>query len=461
MNHAAPSTRLPFAVRQAYGIGAFGLAVANTAILFFLFKYLTDVVLISPWVVGAMMLTGKLWDAFSDPLIGRLSDETAAAGISRRYWLLFGAPVFGAMFAMLWWGPALSGNATVGYHLALLLVYFTAYTAVLVPYGALTMSLTRDYDDRTRLNTSRMAWSMLGGIAVGVLLPGVVAWSAEVTTSGEQVPAWLAANHGWRAAALLVCTFVALPLIITGALTKERFAVPHAAKRTSTMTLLRNRRFRRVAVLFATSWTTIAVVSALVPFYVQHRIQQQDSIPLVFAAIQLSALVFVPLAGRLSEALDKHIALAILLATWALAMLPMLWMGPGDINGVLICCVLTGPGVAAAHVIPWSMLPDAVSLSDGKESEGHAGFYYGAMTLCEKLTSALALLVMGVVLEFAGYVPGEASQAEPAVTTVAWLIGPLPAVLLLSVALVAWRKPPATRTEFLTSAYATRARVGP
>jgi len=461
MNHAAAATRLPFGVRQAYGIGAFGLAVANTAILFFLFKYLTDVALISPGIVGAMMLTGKLWDAFSDPLIGRLSDETAAAGSSRRNWLLAGAPVFGAMFALLWWGPAFSGYANVGYHLALLLVYFTAYTAVLVPYGALTMSLTRDYDDRTRLNTSRMAWSMLGGIAVGVFLPGVVAWSAQVTASGELVPEWLAANQGWRAAALLVCAFVTVPLLITGALTRERVDIPPRVKRASTRTLFGNMRFRRVALLFATSWTTIAVVSALVPFYIQHRIQREDSTPLVFAAIQLSALVFVPLAGWLSQVLDKHIALAILLATWALAMLPMLWMGPGDINGVLICCVLTGPGVAAAHVIPWSMLPDVLSLSNGQESEGQAGFYYGAMTLCEKLTSAMALLLMGVVLEFAGYVPGAASQTDSAVSTVAWLIGPFPAVILVCVALIAWRKPPATRHEFQTSVYASGTQVIP
>ncbi|MBU6160642.1 MAG: MFS transporter [Myxococcales bacterium] len=461
MNHAATATRLPFAVRQAYGVGAFGLAVANTAILFFLFKYLTDVALISPGLVGAMMLTGKLWDAFSDPLIGRLSDQTAAAGSSRRNWLLMGAPVFGAMFAMLWWGPALSGYANVGYHLALLLIYFTAYTAVLVPYGALTMSLTRDYDDRTRLNTARMAWSMLGGIAVGVLLPGIVAWSAQVTASGAHVPAWLAANQGWRAAALLVCTFVAVPLLITGALTRERVTLPPVAAQGSIGLLWNNRRFRRVAVLFATSWTTIAVVSALVPFYVQHRIQSEESIPLVFAAIQLSALVFVPLAGWLSEVLDKHIALAILLATWAVAMIPMLLMGPGDMTGVLVCCILTGPGVAAAHVIPWSMLPDALSLSNGNDSEGQAGFYYGAMTLCEKLTSALALLVLGVVLEYAGYIPGAATQSESAVTTVAWLIGPFPTVILGCVAVMAWRKPPATRQEFHTAEHAAGPQIIP
>jgi GPH family glycoside/pentoside/hexuronide:cation symporter len=454
----APTTRLPFAARQSYGVGAFGLAVANTAILFFLFKYLTDVALISPGLVGGMMLLGKLWDAFSDPLIGQLSDQTSAAGSSRRNWLLAGAPVFGILFALLWWGPDLHGYANVGYHLAMLLVYFTAYTAVLVPYGALTMSLTRDYDDRTRLNTSRMAWSMLGGIAVGVLLPGVVAWSAQLAASGEHLPQWLAANQGWRAAALMVCAFVAVPLLITGLTTKERVALPSVASRSSMVQVLKNKRFRRVAVLFASSWTTIAVVSALVPFYVEHRIQSVESIPLVFAAIQLSALVFVPLAGWLSEVLDKHLALAGLLATWALAMIPMLWMGPGDMTGVLVCCVLTGPGVAAAHVIPWSMLPDALSLGNKDESESQAGFYYGAMTLCEKLTSALALLLLGVVLEFSGYIPGAVSQPESAVSTVAWLIGPFPALFLLFVAVAAWRKPPATRAEFHASTAASQSR---
>jgi Na+/melibiose symporter-like transporter len=73
----------------------------------------------------------------------------------------------------------------------------------------------------------------------------------------------------------------------------------------------------------------------------------------------------------------------------------------------------------------------------------------------------MALLVMGVVLEFAGYVPGAASQTDSAVSTVAWLIGPFPAVILVCVALIAWRKPPATRHEFQTSVYASGTQVIP
>lgn len=47
----------------------------------------------------------------------------------------------------------------------------TAYTIVVVPYGAMTPVPKEDYDERTRLNGARMGRSMVGGIVAGVGVP--------------------------------------------------------------------------------------------------------------------------------------------------------------------------------------------------------------------------------------------------------------------------------------------------
>jgi Na+/melibiose symporter-like transporter len=63
----------------------------------------------------------------------------------------------------------------------------------------------------------------------------------------------------------------------------------------------------------------------------------------------------------------------------------------------------------------------------------------------------VALWVMGVVLQLAGYVEsvaGEAvAQPDSARVAILVLIGPVPGVILLFAAFAAWRWPPMTRAQ--------------
>ncbi len=81
--NTAPN-RLPFSLRHGYGVAAASLALANTAVMFFLLKFLVDVAGLSPAAAGTVLLVGKAWDAISDPLVGKLSDGTRTAMGMRR-----------------------------------------------------------------------------------------------------------------------------------------------------------------------------------------------------------------------------------------------------------------------------------------------------------------------------------------------------------------------------------------
>ncbi|MCA9493922.1 MAG: MFS transporter, partial [Myxococcales bacterium] len=132
------SQRLPAAVRHGYGSAALALAVANTSVMFFLLKYLVDAAGLSPATAGSVLMVGKLWDAVSDPVVGRMSDATRTSWGARRPWIALGAVPFALLFASLWWGLPLQGTLAAVAYTGLLLAYNTAYTAVVVPYGALT-----------------------------------------------------------------------------------------------------------------------------------------------------------------------------------------------------------------------------------------------------------------------------------------------------------------------------------
>ena len=122
-------------------------------------------------------------------------------------------------------------------------------------------------------------------------------------------------------------------------------------------------------------------------------------------------------------------------------------LAPGVAGTVLAVAALAGVGVAAAHVLPWSMLPDVIEADKAETGQDRAGAFYGVMTFLEKGTTAVALFVLGQVLGLAGYVEGAATQPESARLAILALVGPLPGVVLLAAAIFAWKRPPLTRDD--------------
>jgi glycoside/pentoside/hexuronide:cation symporter, GPH family len=425
--------RLPATLRHGYGVTAAALSLANTPIMFFLLKFLTDEARLTPALAGSVLLVGKIWDAVNDPIVGKLSDATRTRFGARRPWMAVGALPFALLFAAIWWnfggspmgGPIWKAVAFA----ALLILYDTAYTCVVVPYGALTPAITRDYDERTKLNGARMGWSMVGGIVAGVGFPMMFqTWS------------WTVAG--------LVLGFAMLPLLMVTLWStrgQDHLTEIPTEHKGSLLTVLKVRAFRRTAILFLLAWSTINAVSALIPFYMQHQVHQPKQVDTVFAAIQIAALVTIPGVVWLARRFQKHLAYAICMAGWSMVLLALSVVPEGMLTPVVILAVLAGPGVAAAHVLPWSMLPDVVEEDRVTTGEDRAGIFYGAMTFIEKLGTATILWVLGLVLEFSGYVEGAASQPESARLAICALIGPLPVVMLGTAAFLAWRRPPMTR----------------
>jgi len=337
---------------------------------------------------------------------------------------------FGALFALLWQGLPGEGTTAAVIATVVLMAYNTAYTAVAVPYGALTPVLTQDYDERTGLNAARMGWSMLGGLIAGIAMPVLIK-----QTGGYAVPG-----------ALLGAALV-LPVFVTFAATSGRDQAVVTPGTAGLRAVLAVPAFRRTAVIFACAWSSIAVLSALVPFYVEWHLEAPQALDALLAAIQLSAMASIPVVAWAASKGEKHRTFAVSVALWAGAMVALSLVPSGGLTPALLVGLTVGPGVAAAHVLPWAMLPDVIEQDRLATGEERAGAFYGAMTFIEKISTAVALQGMLGALEWVGYVPGGEAQSEAVVTAIRVGIGPVPAVVLICVAVFAWFNPPVTRAQ--------------
>ena len=100
----------------------------------------------------------------------------------KRPWLLFGAVPLGIAFFLHWLVPPLSGFWLVAYYFVVSNLLRVAFTAVNIPYTALTPEMTRDYDERTQLNTFRFMFSIVGSIVAVVLHPVIVGMAGDALT---------------------------------------------------------------------------------------------------------------------------------------------------------------------------------------------------------------------------------------------------------------------------------------
>jgi glycoside/pentoside/hexuronide:cation symporter, GPH family len=153
MNHyqTAPADRIPFRLKLVYGLGAFVnnlLAAASGGMMIVLNLGLG----MNPALVGLLGALPRLWDAFIDPVMGYVSDNTRTRWGRRRPYIFIGAISVGIVFALLWQlPPGRSESFYFWYFLLGSLLFYLAYTVFAAPWVGLGYELTPDYHERTRL----------------------------------------------------------------------------------------------------------------------------------------------------------------------------------------------------------------------------------------------------------------------------------------------------------------------
>ncbi len=162
--------KLRLTTKLAYGAGDFGPAITANILVFYLLFFLTDVAGLPAGLAGSVLMIGKIFDAINDPFIGVLSDRTRSIWGRRLPWILGGIIPFILFYGLQWTIPHFSEEVTVnqwglfGYYVAIGIVFNLFYTAVNLPYTALTPELTQNYNERTGLNSFRFAFSIGGSI---------------------------------------------------------------------------------------------------------------------------------------------------------------------------------------------------------------------------------------------------------------------------------------------------------
>jgi GPH family glycoside/pentoside/hexuronide:cation symporter len=457
MNDFAPSSSTPpssnkltFGTKLAYGAGDLGPAITANILAVTLLIFFTSVAGLKPGIAGSILLIGKIWDAINDPIVGVLSDRTRSRWGRRLPWMVFGAIPFGFFFVLQWLVPRFSANAETNqwalfwYYVIVGILFHSFYTAVNLPYTALTPQLTRDYDERTSLNSFRFAFSISGSILS--LAMAIVIFSAFKNDPTQQ---FLVLG--------IACAVISVPALywcVLGTLKRVQETEGLVEEPDTSLSYLEqlkiaftNRPFLYVMGIYLCSWLALQNTVAVIPYFVKNWMGLNDQAYFtILIAVQVTALVMLFIWSGVSARVGKRAVYFMGMSLWIIAEFGLFFLQPGQVGWMYVLGVLAGFGVSTAYLIPWSMIPDVIELDELNTGQRREGIFYGFMVLLQKIAIAFSLFLVGILLQESGFLEKTAGQPEPtqplsALWAIRWLVGPIPMIILLLGLLLAYFYP--------------------
>ena len=181
-----------FADKLAFSSGVIA-AQSSTAILNQMLVPIYQITLgLNPLLIGLVQTIMRLWDAISDPLVASWSDNTRSRWGRRRPFIFAGGIVLGLVFPLVWMPSPDWGEWGLFAYLAIAsIVFLTAHTIYNIPYEALGLELTDDYNERTRLYAFRGYIPPVLGLGASWLYAFIQSDFFENTLSGMRIAAWI------------------------------------------------------------------------------------------------------------------------------------------------------------------------------------------------------------------------------------------------------------------------------
>ena len=343
--------------------------------------------------VGGIFFFARLWDAVIDPVVGNLSDRTRSKYGRRKPWIAFGTPVLMVMLYFFFQPPA---EISLTYLAIVAVLFYASITVVQIPYLSWGAELSRDYQQRIRINGYREAGTMIGVLLVASI-PLVFLRGTDPTVSDI-------------VGVFTIVVLVLLPITIIPSLF---FAPQGVSLPTERLTLFKalyalrvNKPFLRLMLASLFIWVGGHIYNSSSLFLVKDALGFSPSMFLWFLVVQYAvALAFMPLVMQIGHRIGKHRALLFV----GLAFFPALWLyllvEPGNMTQVMIVYAIKGAVTSAIWIMPPALVADSIEHGVLEGAGDDTALYMSLYFFIQKLAAAVGVGVALPVAAFLGFDP--------------------------------------------------------
>ena len=400
--------KVPVPEKLAYCFGDPALTLMYTMTTTLLIYFYTNVVGISAGSVGMIMLVSRVFDGFSDVLMGTIIDRTHSKYGKARIWILRLAVPYALAAIMLFTMPGIGPMGKIIYAFVTYNIMNTVvYTAISQPFHALGSLMSRDRRERDVICNIRMVLSITASMIITAFTLPLINQVARAI-SNEQA-AWIIVTSVYAVISVIVLlnTYATCTERVKAAeKTKENIPVLKALKVTVT-----NPYFLIALGLMLFYTVYQIIIGTDLTYYCQYVLNDVDLVMPLSASEKIATIIGIALLPKLLPRFGKkNLICAGCIVGIAGQLLFLLNITSVPLG--VVTCIMRGFGIAPFYGVQYSLPSDAIEYGHWKTGVRVEGLMFSSMSMGQKAGSGFTSAIMGAILSMAAFDGLKATAAE-------------------------------------------------
>ena len=420
--------KVPFGQKIAFGLGMFANQMFPAALGIFMVVLVQNLGF-PGWMWGIIYFFPRIFDSFTDPIMGFISDNTKSKWGRRRQYVFIGALVMGISFAIMW---QLYKDSGVDYNFVYFMfwsfVFYLGLTIFSVPYVAMGYEMSDDFHERTSIMAvaqwiGQWAWVIAPWFWVIMYINGDDGWFATAEEATRTLAIWVGIILMFiamipalfiKSKSTLNENYVDLSLSnIKGSFNEIKLGFQDA---------LTIKPFRKLCISTFLIFNAFNTVATFTFFVIVYQLFNGDAEaanagywPSLFGCLGALSTTFIviPIVTKMSRKIGKKNAF---LWSQGISIIGyvLLWflLIPGKPYMFIFALPFFSFGIGSLFTLMMSMTSDVIDLDElytGKRREGIFGAIYWWMV---KFGFAIAGALSGVILSVIGFQEGISSTEQ-------------------------------------------------
>lgn len=430
MANDASSSRnvVPMGQKIAFGLGMLANQMFPAALGIFMVVLVQDLKF-PAWMWGILFFLPRVFDAFTDPIMGYISDNTRSKWGRRRHYVFLGAILMGISFVVMW---QLYRENGITYNFIFFLlwsfIFYLGLTLFSVPYVAMGYEMSDDFHERTSIMAvaqwiGQWAWVIAPWFWVIMYDP---TWFPNADTATRTLAIWVGVSC--MILAMIPAIFIKSKSTINDTSLKPLNIKTIGGSLVDILVSFKEafviKPFKKLCIATFLIFNAFNTVAGFTFFIVVYYLFNGDAAaagvwPTLFGCCGALATTFVviPIVAWISKKMEKKTAFLICqgISIFGYILLWFLFV-PGKPYMFLFALPFFSFGIGSLFTLMMSMTADVCDmdeLTSGKRREGIFGAIYWWMV---KFGFAIAGLLTGVIMSLVGFNAGAETQADGAIT---------------------------------------------
>lgn len=347
-------------------------------------------------VIGGITALGRVFDAFTDPMIASLSDRCTSKNGRRIPFLKWASLPLALATVLVFWSPVNEKSwINAFFLLVMVLAYYLFITAYCTPYNALISELGHTQQERLNISTA-ISFTFIAGTAVAYLAPAI--WGIFVPALGRvgaiRLTFTVMAAIAWLCMLVPVFCIREKEYVNTVPVQESAF---HSLAAT-----FRNGEFRKFVGSDIFYWIALTMFQTGLPFFVTSLLKLPETMTTLYfvGMTALSVLFYLPV-NKLTLKFGKKRMLLFAFVMFSTAFFYTGFMGKIPFLSAaaqgFVLMVFAALPMAIFGILPQAMVADIAESDSVTTGSNREGMFFAARTFAFKLGQSLSMLIFTAV----------------------------------------------------------------